>query len=244
MDQANGLYDAETRTIYPQSTGTWDGLDETSWDSWGEWIYDRADEIIWVTQPVFLGNSPSPFNLRVTTVSTGEVSYKVYTSDEGAFNGEEVETEIPHGDVSIPGFRSKYIQVVVYSTEVNGITPVISEITVETVLSRTREFIISDVDTALCNGTITARILPLPEDVGNIVEMLITPKEVTAYNLDFYVSNTATSTYLIPKIISKDRFTPTIALVGVDNQPRDGVVDVLIKSLPASYMQGNNIVVE
>lgn len=244
MDQPKGIYDAETRTIFPLSTGTWDGLSGTTWDSWSEWLYDRDTEIIWITQPVFLGNSPSPYNLRVTTQSTGQVSYKVYTSDTGAFNGEEVETEIPHGDVSIPGFRSQYIQVVVYATEINGITPVISEITVETVTSRTREFVISDLNTGNCSGSVTGRIIPLPEDVGNIIEILITPKETAPYDLDVYVTNTPTSTYLIPKVISEDRFTPTIALVGVDNQPRDGVVDVLIKSLPASYMVGNNIVVE
>jgi len=244
MDQANGIYDANTRAIYPGSTSTWDGLSETSWDTWGEWLYSREEEIIWVTEPVSMGNSPSPYNISVTTQSTGQVSYKIYTSDVGAFAGEEVEVDIPFGDVSIPGFRSQYFQVVVYAREFNGVTPVISEITVVPVLSRTREYVISNLDTSTCSGSITGRIIPLPEDVGTIVEILITPQETAPYGLDLYVSSTETSTYLIPKVISEDRFTPTIALVGVDNKPRDGVVDILIKSLPASFMQGNNIVVE
>lgn len=244
MDSSSGYYDSNTGTIYPVSTSTWSGLSGKTWDSWKEWAYNVSNQIIWVTAPMFMGNNPSNSNLKITCDSTGNVSYKVYTSETGIFNGEEVETVISHNAVSVPAFKAKYIQVVVYSEGVNNITPTISQITVETINLRNSEIIINDLDSSTCDGSQTARVIPMPTNIGTITDMKITPHETASpYNLDVYVTNTPTSTYLIPKIISKDPITPTFALVGVDNHPRDGIVDIVLKVLPASYMDGNNLIV-
>lgn len=243
MDQPKGIYDGYSGKIYPQSTSTWSGLSGTTWDSWKEWAYSRDTEIIWIVEPLYMGLSPTNVNLKITCESTGIVSYKVYTSDTGVFNGEEQETIIPNNATAIAPFRARYIQVMVYSEEVNGITPTISEITVKTELTRSSEILLNDLDTSTCAGSVTGRVLPMPVASGSIVDIKVTPHETTSpYNLDVYVTNTPTSTYLIPKIISKSIASPTIALVGVDNHPRDGIVDVVIKTMPPSYMSGNNLV--
>ena len=243
MDDPRGYFDYVNRKICPLSTSTWDGLSGTTWADWTEWAYATEDTIIWMIDDYFVANTPEPYNLKITCVSTGEVSYKVYASSNGAFNGEETETVISHTATNVPVFRSRFLRVIVYSTRVNNITPEISEITLELVKSATKDLIINDLDTSTLEGTQTARVIALPEPVGNIIDIKVTPRETASpYALDVYVTNTATSTYLIPKVISKSATAPTIALVGVDNHPRDGVVDVVIKTMPNSYMNGNNLV--
>jgi hypothetical protein len=72
--------------------------------------------------------------------------------------------------------------------------------------------------------------------------MEVTPHELsTAFTLDLYVSSTQTSKQLVPRIISKDISGPVIALYGLDNQPRDGVVDIKMSAFGEQYMMGNNL---
>lgn len=241
MDITSGYYDTRSRAIYPVSTSTWSGLSGTTWDSWNTWAYDVSEQIIWVTEPVFLGINPSNVNLKITCVSTGSVSYRVYTSNTGAFNGEEVETIIAHDSQSIPSFKARYLQVVVYSQYVAQDLN-IQEITIETPAPRSVDVYLDDVDSSQLQGSITERLIPVPASVGTIMDIKITPHEVTAYNLDVYVANTATSTYVVPKIISKTASAPSFALVGMDNHPRDAVVDIVLKTLTKCRMVGNNIV--
>jgi len=242
MDNPRGYYDEQNRTICPLSTSTWDGLSGTTWDTWKEWAYSREDQIIWVTNAIQLGYSPQTVDLRITTVSSGEVSYKVYTSALGVFGGEEVEYTIEHDQQSVPSFSARWILVVVYANEVDGETVNIREITITTETPRTKEYSILDLDSSTCAGTVNSRQIPLPGAIGNIIDIKITPREVPAYPLDVYVGNTATSTYVVPKIISKNSTSPTFALVGMDNHPRDGVVDITLKAAKNSRMSGNNLV--
>lgn len=241
MDATSGYYDISTRTIYPASTSTWSGLSGSTWETWNEWAYDTNDQIIWVTTPIDLGVNPSNINLKITCVSTGSVSYRVYTSNTGVFNGEEVETVISNGSQNIPSFKARYLQVVVYSDKVADSLN-IQEITIETRVPRTNEVFFNDIDSSQLLGTITERFIPVTDGIGTIVDIKIMPHEVSAYPLDVYVANTATSTYVVPKIISKSVASPSFALVGMDNHPRDAVVDILVKTLNKCYMQGNNIV--
>jgi hypothetical protein len=46
----------------------------------------------------------------------------------------------------------------------------------------------------------------------------------------------------MPRVISKTS-TPQFALVGLDNKPRDAVVDIVIEYLAEGYMNGNNLLV-
>lgn len=241
MDAPNGYYDSKTRTIYPVSTSTWAGLSGKTWDYWTTWAYSTNSQIIWVTDPISLGANPSNVNLKITCVSTGQVSYKIYTSNTGAFSGEEVETLVPHGSQNIPSFRARFIQVVVYSDRVSD--PLnIQEITIETRTPSATELFFNDIDSSQLQGTVNERFIPVEDGIGTILDVKILPHEVTAYNLDVYVTNTPTSTYVVPKIISKSASSPSFALVGLDNHPRDAVVDIVLKTLNRCRMVGNNIV--
>jgi len=48
---------------------------------------------------------------------------------------------------------------------------------------------------------------------------------------------------LIPVIESKSNTTPTFALYGIDNDPRDGIVDIQITAMRQMVMFEGNIVV-
>ena len=63
------------------------------------------------------------------------------------------------------------------------------------------------------------------------------------YAVNLYVSDTPTSKILIPVINSKSSSNPSFALYGIDNDPRDGIVDIKITALPRQAMFNGNLVV-
>jgi hypothetical protein len=236
----SAVYNEQTQTIYPVSTSTWSGLASTTWEAWTNWAYSTNDTIVYHSQVTPLGFVAKDFTLTIETESNAEISYKVYTSMTGDFSGEETETDIPSGATNVASFNGRFFFVTIIATRVFEM-PVITG--VEITLNETAdEIVLSSVSTSTLGGTQTARQIPLPRPISRIVDVKIMPHETASpYNLDVYVTNTPTSTYLIPKIISKSNTTPTFALVGVDNQPRDGVVDIRLKTLPEQYMLGNNL---
>lgn len=237
---STGYFESSTNTYYPSSTSTWDGLDATAWDDWNVWPYETESQIV-VHMPVIRLDDRKNFCLNFDTESTGTVSYKIYTSPTGAYAGEETEHVINPGDINIPSFYGWTCFIVVIADKA-GPPLEISSMSGNIYDSVTNEIIFTALDSSTLDGSITERLLPLNTSISKIVDMKITPHETASpYNLDVYVTNTPTSTYLIPKIISTSSTAPSFALVGVDNQPRDGVVDILLKVLPEQYMDGNNL---
>jgi hypothetical protein len=45
----------------------------------------------------------------------------------------------------------------------------------------------------------------------------------------------------VPVVVSKAAGAPTFALYGLDNKPRDAIVDVLIEFLPQMFRVGNSL---
>jgi hypothetical protein len=236
----SGYYDIETTEILPDSTSTWSGLSSTTWADWTSWNYAPASTITWHVPVVDLG-APDNFTLNISTVSTGTISYQIYTSNTGAFQGEETETLVANGATTVASFNARYLFVVVVATLATDALK-ISSISITPVKSTVLEFRYDSLDSSTLSGSSTSRVLPLPQTVSRVVDIIITPQQVTSYALDLYVSSTANSTYVIPKVISKSAAGPTFALVGLDNQPRDATVDIVVKALPNQFMSGNNLV--
>jgi len=234
----SGFYDGTTNKIMPASNSTWNGLSGTTWDAWNIWNYNPASQIVWYAGVIDMGPMLN-YALNIETDSTGLVSYQVYTSSTGQFTGEESETLIANGANSVNSFTGRFCLVYVLADKLSeALTITDIKITPSTA---GLELIYKSIDSSTLAGSNTSRTLPLTTPVSMITDMLITPHQVTAYNLDLYVSSTATSTYVIPKIIAKSVDGPTFALVGIDNKPRDATVDILIKALPSQYMDGNNL---
>lgn len=231
-----GFIDEASNTILPNNTSTWADYAGTTWANWTAWTGTPADPLVWITEMLDLGSSQT-FNLNIETLAQGTVSYTVFVSDTGAFTGEETETAIAPGDTGISSFTGQYV-IVAVSVAAGAQPPVIEDITI-TATNQSLALQFSDVDTSTLSGSVTARVLSSDREISGILNMQITPKAVTAYDVDAYVTNTPTSTTVIPKIIDKSLLT--FSLVGIDNQPRDAVVDIVVEALPLQSMSGNNL---
>ena len=240
LTTSNYRFDYDTGQVFPNGTSTWSGLSGTTWANWTTWNYNYNSQIVYYSGPRGIGLTPRYFTLRIQTDSNSPITYEVYTSNTGAFAGEETKTTIEPGDTDISGFYGAYVVFAVIANSA-GLPPQINSIQYQYSSVGEKELSYSQVNTSTLAGTSSSRTLSLGTNVGGIVDVKIQPYEVTAYNLDVYVTNTATSTYLIPKVISSTSSSLTFALVGVDNQPRNGTVDITLKTLPFQYMDGNNL---
>lgn len=236
-----GQYNFNTGKIYPESTSTWSGLSSTTWDSWKEWAYSTEDSIVWYMPDINLGQIAKNFTLDIETVAEGSVSYKIYTSLTGDYTGEETETIVEAGATNVPSFFGRFVFVVVIVTK-TGSMPTLTNTNIKVNDSAVLEFRLPNTDTTELAGSTTGRWFQVNKPISAVTDLTIVPHETSSpYNLDVYVTNTPTSTYLIPKVISKDPSAITFALVGVDNHARDGIVDITVRALPKQYMSGNNL---
>lgn len=234
-----GTLDLEQGIVFPNSTDTWSTIPST-WAEYQSWTGTPVDPMIYVSDVVDLGEVRS-FCLKIITDAQGEVSYDVYTSTTGAFDGEETLTSISHTATGVASFNCRWFAVAVKVSATAGVNILRGfEITAS---EQTISFDYNSLDTSTLTGTSSNRTLTLKRTVSQVVDLQIQPHAVTAYNLDVYVTNTPTSTTVIPRIISKGTSTVNFALVGVDNQPRDATVDIKIVATPEQYMSGNNLLV-
>ena len=233
----SGVYNATTQTIYAESNSTWSGLSGKTWDTWNQWSYSTQDTITWYAPVVDFGAKITNFTLDVEVESNATVTYKVYTTLIGDFT-DAVETIITSGQTGISSFTGRACLVVVIASRIIE-SPMITSIKVATSNAGAIVLNFSQIDSSTLAGTNTNRTLPLGTTVGKVTDVKIMPNTVTAYNLDVYVTNTPTSTFVIPKVISRGTNAINFALVGVDNQPRDAVVDITVQALPEQYMSGN-----
>lgn len=238
MFTPNSLLNTIEDKIYPVGTGTWSGLPAT-WDAWTDWYYGTPNELYWLSNKIDLF-VPTTFVLNLTTVANGIVSYEVYTSNTGAFTGEETTQVIASGATNVPGFYGRYVQVGVKVVKSFAQVQTISAIDITTSdASISEEF--ENVDTSTLGGSISARPIPITKkfSILNVIDVAV--QQVSAYNLEVYATDYLSCTTLIPRVVSKNRSAPTIALVGLDNVPRNGTVDITVTGLPEQYMSGNNL---
>lgn len=230
-----GQLDPASGTIKATGRSTWASLSGTTWADWKNYI-QTYNEIRW-TAPLLDVGKVQYFTLNIEAEFLGSLSYIVYVSETGAFGGEETQTVIEDGDYSVPAFYGRYVYVtgILKGTELKKMR-VSADPSV-------REYIIPNVNSSTLSGTNTNRVIELPVEVSAIKDIHIQVKAATSYAVNLYVSDTATSEILIPVVKSKSKTTPSFALYGIDNDPRDGVVDITVKALPRQVMYAGNLVV-
>jgi hypothetical protein len=235
MITPNAILDEQRSVLTAPNLGTWDDLE--TWDAWTSWVNEPSDELIYLLDPVDLG-SVQDFCLNIETQTNGIVDYYIYTTATGLFGGEETEVEILSDDTQgVQGFSTQYYQVGIVVERVSG--PIeVQGISVSLIRSR-NTLRLDNVNTSTLSGTAAERTLVLPRPTGLITNMQITPRSVTAYTPDFYVSERTTSTHVTPVIVNKT--TPSISLVGIDGVARDAVVDIVLEFLPQQVVQGTNL---
>jgi len=244
-----GFIDPETGYIRADASGRWNAV--ASWAAFTSYnqIYKQ---IRWTSNLVDVGEVKD-FTIKIETEYDGELFFIVHTSETGLFQGEETELVIENGNYDVSSFYARYVYV---TAVVNGTELRKMQITTSSEQSQFRFF---NVDTSALGGTSAERVLSLDNPLSAVKEVIITPQAPAAYSVDMYVSDTPTSRVLIPVVYSKgfasgyfvngyieDDYLQggaqiTFALYGIDNQPRDSIVDISMRGLPKQAMIGGNL---
>jgi hypothetical protein len=231
-DRKQGQLDPATDSIKPLSQGRWSDLRLTKWSNWNSYVINEQ-QIIWTSQLLDL-QSVTRFTMNVSATYTGTLDeYRIHVSETGLFQGEETETRCLEGNYNIPSFYGRYAYVTVYLT--GGVLQGLQI----TGSQDYKEVKVADVDTSTLPGTASSRTLTLPNPVSGVKEMIITCKTSTAYAVNLYVSDTATSQVLIPMVIDKSALT--FRLTGIDNEPRNGIIDATVVAFPRQAMINGQI---
>lgn len=232
----SGVFETTTNQVLPQDTAQWSSW--TSWEGLGAWITAPNNTIVWNTDRIDLGRT-TYFNLGITSRAEGVVSYKVYTSNTGAFDGEETETVISNSATDVAAFSGRYVIVSVTVTNTGGIQKLQS---IE-VIPNTNVFAISrsSVDSSTLSGTSSSRTISLGRTVSHIWSINIQPHPVS-YNQDVYVTDYPAANTVMPTVLSRTRSGPQFKLVGLDNVPRDAVIDYEIIVMGEQYMSNGNLI--
>lgn len=211
----------------------WDSLPD-SWDSW--FSFQGVNQTIkWTAPEIDLGDSIY-FTLNIETDADADVLLNVFVSETGAFAGEETASYIENGNYNVEAFYGRYVRVTAITN-----SPVLRRLRITT--GDTVEKIrYNNVDTTTLSGSAGARVLDAI-NYSRIVDMRIFAQAPTAYDLNMYVSDFETSQVLIPIVKSKSTASPTFGLYGIDNEARDGVVDIEITALPRMVMFNSNLTV-
>jgi len=230
-----GILDPISGTIKAIGRGRWGSLSGSSWTRFTSYV-NTFEKIKWSSTRIDTGEIDY-FNLAISAEFEGSLFYRVYVSDTGDFTGEESEYLIEDGNNNVSAFYGRYVYV---TAECTGTQLYKMLITTD---KEAVEYSLKNVNTSTLSGTVSERILTLANPVSIITEMAIHPRAATTYAVNLYVSNTATSQVLIPVVKSKAGTTPSFVLYGIDNDPRDGIVDITIKALPRQVMAGGNLLV-
>jgi hypothetical protein len=237
MPASTGIFDPVLGYVLPPSSGQWSNL--STWSNWNSWDMFPASTLVWALEPVDL-LSVKKFNLKIICNCEGQATYNIYTSTTGAFTGEETITTINQGATGVAAFTGRYVWIEVTVSSTGG-APILYGIEYA-ITEQANSFSLNNIDTSTLGGTSAARTLVLPKPVSGITNIQITPRTVANYTLLTYVTDYPTCNTVLPRVISKT--SPyQIALIGLDNVPRDAIVDILVEYLPEGYMAGNNLLV-
>lgn len=235
INYKQGILDSASGYIKPMSNSRWSSLSGRTWSSWSNFTLTPLP-IIWTSDLIDNGEIRY-FTLNLKCEADNAVSYVIHTSETGEFTGEEIEYTLNEGDEDIPAFYGRYFYVTV-RTEANELRRLSIESS-----NKTIEIFLQDINTSTLSGTTSERVLSLPRTVSSIAEMAIHPKAANSYAVNLYVSDTPTSQVLIPVVKSKTSTAPSFCLYGIDNDPRDGIVDISIKAYPRQALIGGSLYV-
>lgn len=235
-----GSFDYFTGSILPDNNGTWADLSASSWSNWRSWLNDPDDTITYLQGPFELPRS-STFNLNIETVANGIVSYKVYTSETGAFAGEETETVIANNATDISAFTGKFVLIAVEVQSTSGVAS-INSVKVGT---NTNTYTVkrSGVDTTTLSGTTDARVILTPAGASYVWAANIQARG-SSYTQESYVTDYPTGQSYLPTITNTTTSGVTFKLVGIDNVARDATIDYELVLLAEMNMVNGNLVTE
>jgi hypothetical protein len=171
LPQETAKLDPVTGYQIPQTTNNyWANL--SAWGGWTKWGARTANSMV-VVSTVQDRGSVGYFNIKTSTDVTGNISYSVYTSNTGAFAGEETISNIAPGSGNVAAFCSRYYAVAANVTEPTG-GAVLRSMSVTSINSRF-DIQLDDIVLGTLSGNVNHRILPLPRSVSAITNLQVTP---------------------------------------------------------------------
>jgi hypothetical protein len=172
------IIDDESGYALPPSNTTWETFaNVVTWSGWKSWNSTPANAMT-VVSTVQDREKIGYFNLKTTADVTGNIAYSVYTSNTGAFAGEETISNISPNTGNIAAFYGRYYTVVANVSDPSGQIQLRS-LDITSIDSRF-DIQFNDVDTSsLASGPNNAgsRVLPLPRTISAVTNM-----QVTAHN--------------------------------------------------------------
>lgn len=232
LPQSIAAFNSILNIVEPEQGGAWSDYD--TWATAQNWN-PGAGPIEWVSEPLFL--PPGACAIEITAEAAGEVSYEVWVSPSGEFDDDETIVYIEPGDQNIAAFQGQIAYIVAKVTNSTGLAQLF-DLQVRAT-NQSRFISINGIDTSTLAGSVTARTLDLGRPISGVTNIQITPKSTANYTMAVFSTDFPTSNVVIPVVV--DKTVPSIRLVGLDNVPRDAVVDIVAEALPEQYMSGNNL---
>jgi hypothetical protein len=233
VQYSDGYIDVSSGFVKAIGRSSWSQLSGSTWNDFSNYVQE-SNSIKWTAPLIDLGFSRY-FTLNINLDCEGECSFLISVSTTGEFGGEEEEYIVTNNNFNVPAFFGQYVYVTAF---VSG--PILRRMTV-TYDTTYKDIKIQDVDSSTLPGTASNRTIVLPEPVSRIADIVIQPKAVNPYNVNLYVSAQPVSEVVIPLVKSKNTNNPSFALYGIDNDPRDAVVDIIVTALPRMVMENNNL---
>lgn len=231
----DGYIDLPTGFIKALGTGSWNQVSGSTWNDFSNYTLESRP-IKWTSPLINLGLITT-FTLNIDLDCDGDCEFLIQVSSTGDFNGEERDYIVRNGNSNVSSFFGQFVYV---TATVSG--PQLRRMTI-TYDTASREIVLENVDSSTLSGSVSDRQIAMPETVSSIKDIVIQPKAATTYAVNLYVSDTPNSTAVFPVIISKSATAPRFVLYGIDNDPRDAVVDILITVMPRMVMENNNLFV-
>ena len=192
------IIDSVTNYAIPRNEGTWANLSLGTWETWKSWQNRRANSMV-VVSTVQDRGVQGYFNIKTTADVTGNISYSVYTSNTGAFAGEETISNISPNTSNLAAFYGRYYSVVANVTDPSGQIE-LRKLDIETINSRF-DIQLDDLSMGSLSGNVDYKVLPLSRSVSAITNIQVTPHyERAEYFEEGYVQNYSVGTYTTLKM--------------------------------------------
>lgn len=242
----NGVLNENTitglTTVVAPNSGSWSDLSGETWDQWFRWQNDTATTLTWLTNIVDFGESRE-FVIEIDADIAGTATYYVYTSDTGAFAGEQTETTVAPGASGIQSFSGRFLMIgisVAYVPDAGAPEIRAFEFTANL---NTISIYLNNQNTADLSGTTDAKTLPLGRTVSKVLNGQLTS---TATGGEYVVTDYVLSGYFetegIPVgAVTNKSSTTEITVAFYESGFTNSTFDCVVQALPEQYRSGPNL---
>ena len=241
MITPNGRYTVDntgTVTIVAPNSGEWS--DYTSWEDWNSWLAEPEPTLRWLTPTVDLGRSTG-FCINTDLVCSGTVTYYVYTSNTGAFAGEEIETVVEEGDTNITAFSGRFVIVglEIDRVESEGIPTIFSFSWTSS--SRSQTVYLNGVNSTDLSGKTQSRVLNIGRPTAGVLNIQLTPYITDPYVVDGYWADSYAILGGLPSAGIRNKSASPEICFTLEGEFIDAIFDAQVLAFPEQFMSGRNI---